>query len=102
MNAARGGYQLVIEEMIALTPARLPSNFPHLSGFGVAVGIAILFGLVIVITALGGPIGLDLGIEGPVRDVEAFDGIGQRLPAQLIGCEPTSGIPASHRITHFA
>src|SRR5690348_14475294 len=87
--------------MIELAPAWFPTNFLDLAGLGVAVGVAIGFGFVIVITGFGGPIGMDLGVEGPVRKIDAANDVGHGGAFQTIGREPTVAIPLAQTVAHL-
>src|SRR5436305_13497475 len=75
----------------------LPADVAHLPRARRAV-FAIGLGRVVVVAALGGPIGLDVRIERPVGKVNALDGIRQRTPLEGARREPKPAVPRSDSI----
>ena len=44
---------------------------------------------------------MDLGVEGPVGDVEALGGVGQGGVFEAVGGEPAGGIPAANVVARL-
>jgi len=66
VNAARSRHQFVVEKVIQRPAAGHPAHLAHLPGLRFSVGILVGFGLVIIIAAFRLPIGMHLGVKGPV------------------------------------
>ena len=102
MDAAGGRLQFVLEKMVHGAGAGHPADFLYLTCLDAAVGVAKGFGLVVVIAAEGGPVGVDLGVEGPVGNVKALGGVGQGGVFEAVGGEPAAGIPGANGVAHLA
>ena len=87
--------------MIQRAAAGHPADFLDLPRLVVAVGIPIGFGLVIIVTALCGPFRVNLGVEGPIGDVEAFDDVGECAALELVGGEPAVAVPTPNGLPHL-
>jgi len=87
--------------MIDRARARFPADLLDLARSHVAVLVAIRFGHVIIIAALGRPIAVHLRVECPIGNVKSLDDVGQRGAPQLIGREPTICIPLANGVPHL-
>ena len=87
MDALRAGYQCVVEEVLQAPGGWLPSDPLHLTHLRLAVrGEG--FGFVVVVTGVGLPARADLGVESPVRQVDAVQRVGQRGRLEPVRREP--------------
>src|SRR6185437_1277476 len=101
VDATRGGNEFVVEKMIERAGAGLPANVLDLARLSAAAGIGVGFRCVIIIAALGGPVGVDLRVECPVGDVKAFDGVRERGVFQFVRREPAAAVPATDGIANL-
>ena len=101
MDAHGARHQFVIEEVFQFTRSRNPAYMLHLPGFQTAIGAAHLLGGVVVVAGLGAPARKCPGIEGPVRQVDALEGIGGSRLFQAAGCKPAFAVPGTQDVPHL-
>ncbi len=101
MHPDRACHQFIVKEMLQAARCRLPAHMAYLARADVAIGIAVLLGRVVVKTGIGPPLGLHMGIKGPVRQVDAFERIGQRRVLELVGGKPAAAIPFADQVAHL-
>lgn len=76
-NAAGTGYKFVVEKVGELAGCVHPADLADLARLRAPVGVAVGFALVIVVAGVGGPVGMGLGIEGPIGKIGTVEGVGQ-------------------------
>jgi hypothetical protein len=81
--------------------ALFPTGFLDLTGLHFAVGAAVLFGDVIMISGLGGPVGIHMRIEGPVGQIDAVQGVCEGNAFELVGCPPPALVPFAKLVPHL-
>ena len=101
MNTHGAGHQFVIEEVFEFSGGRNPAHMLHLPGFQTAIGAAYLFGGVVIVAGLGAPARKCPGIEGPVRQIDALEGIGGSRFFQAAGCKPAFAVPGTQDVPHL-
>src|SRR5262245_58768736 len=85
--------------MVKRTAGRVPADFADLAGGLTTQRVGIRLGLVVVVAGQRTPVGVNLSVERPVRNVAPVKGVGESTVFQRIGCKPTVAIPLPHRIT---
>ena len=88
--------------MIERAARVFPADVLHLARLTVSLRIAVGLGRVVIIPGLGGPLCGDLRVEGPIRQVEAVDGVGEGAALETIGRKPAAAIPGVHFFPHVA
>lgn len=102
VHADGAGHEGVVEEVRELARGRLPAHMAHLAGLGVAVGVAVGFGGVVIKAGLGLPAGLHMGVKRPVGQVQALEGVGERGALELARGEPARAIPLADFVADLA
>ena len=101
LDAFGRGDEFVVEEMFERTGGGFPTGFLDLARLAPAFGVGEGFRLVVVIAGVGGPVGVDLGVEGPIRKVNAVDGVGEGAGFEFVRGKPTVAIPFADFVADF-
>ena len=96
LHPDRRAHQIIVEEVIDRPGRGLPAHMLDLSGAGVAAVVGVFLGGVIVVARFRRPVGVHLCVKGPVRQVDAFDRVGEGALLQRVGREPHLAVPGAH------
>ena len=101
-DAAGAADEFVVEKLIEFARGVDPADFAHLAALGASVGVAVAFAFEVIMAGFGGPGGMGLGVESPVREVSAVEGVGEGAAFKFVGGEPVGAIPFADGFADFA
>ena len=101
MHADGRADQVVVEEMLQPAGRGLPADVLHLSRLRAPVIVGVALRRVVVVPGFSRPRRVHVRIEGPVRQVDALDRVGERAPLQRVGCEPEFPVPPANAVARL-
>ena len=101
-QALRARHRVVVEEVIDDPRGGFPSHPPLHAGHALAFPVGRGDRHVVVVSGFGVPRAVHLGVEGPVGDVEALDGVDECRPPQPSRRQPLAPPPLADALAHGA
>ena len=100
-DALRPGYRFIIEEVLDAARRRLPPDVLDLACLRSPAAVAISLSRVVIVARLRAPGTCRLRVEGPVRQIDAVNGVHERTPCQRVRREPLARVPPANLVANL-